>query len=156
MVSRRSCTRCSFDWPRQRPPSLPRCVNLRYTLVPGWNTPRSRMAPRTPTEVFGPRVAEVRKRRAWTQNQLATRLTQNGFPTDRASVAKIETRGRGVSLSHVIAYALALGVAPVSLVLPVTDEDVELAPGVVTNATSARSWAIGSKPLGHDGTMQDF
>ena len=70
----------------------------------------------TLTEAFATSVREARLRRGWDQKALAERLSELGRPTNQATIARLETGKRGVSLDDVFAFALALGVAPVNLI----------------------------------------
>lgn len=69
-----------------------------------------------PQNRFGHRVRALRKRKGWSQSELAERL---GVTTQ--AVAKVEARSssvRGVRRSTVIRYAEALGVSPRTLADP--------------------------------------
>jgi transcriptional regulator with XRE-family HTH domain len=50
-----------------------------------------------PSEVFAERMQEVRERRRWSQQELADRLDELGWPTDRSTLARIEGKSRGVA-----------------------------------------------------------
>jgi transcriptional regulator with XRE-family HTH domain len=101
----------------------------------------------TPEEVFAMRVREARKRRGWTQKQLADRLTEIGYPTERTTVVKIEAGGRrsNAPISDVFAFAVAFGVSPVHLLVPLDDEAEVRIVGVAEpmKAPAARAWIRG-------------
>lgn len=104
-----------------------------------------------PGQIFGRRVEEWRTRRGLTQEQLAAELRELGYPMVRATVAKIEgrgTRAKNARLEDVLAFALALGVAPVQLIVPDDDEAaVAAAPDRPLLAPVARAWIQGDWPL---------
>lgn len=105
-----------------------------------------------PGQIFGRRVEEWRRRRGWTQEQLAAKLRELEYPMVRATVAKIEGRGSRAAnarLEDVLAFALALGVAPVHLIVPDDDEAaLAIAPNRPELAPVARAWIRGDWPLG--------
>lgn len=71
-----------------------------------------------PSEIFGRQLKKSRRRRDWTQDKLAKRMKDLGMSIDRASIAKIEQGKRGVSVDEALALSLALGVAPIHLLMP--------------------------------------
>lgn len=106
-------------------------------------------------EVFARRVKAVREGRGWTQKQLAARLTEIGFPTDRVTIHKIEsggTRARNVPLREALAIAAALELAPVHLFAPLEDEAmVAVTETDVVPAAHLRDWIRGGSVLpGHN------
>src|SRR4051812_23581403 len=95
------------------------------------------MAKRTPKspapeEVFADRLAEVRKAKGWSQERLADRVSEAGHKMHQTTIAKIEGKRRSVGLAELMAFAWALEVSPVALMLP-RDPDamVQAAPNVV-------------------------
>lgn len=100
--------------------------------------------PMRPGAVFASRMREVRRRRGWSQQDLADRLAELGEPTDRATLARTETRQRGLSLDDAMAYAAALGVAFVHMVCPLENErEVVVASDMVVPARQLREWVRG-------------
>jgi transcriptional regulator with XRE-family HTH domain len=98
----------------------------------------------TPAEVFAKRVKEVRQLRAFTQAELARKLS-----IDRTTLNKIEAGTRGdVSISQLFAFAEALDIAPVYLISPHRNaERVELTVGGrVISGREARAWVRGQGP----------
>jgi len=104
-----------------------------------------------PGQVFASRVQEARKRRDWTQQQLAAEVQALGYPMSRVTVTKIEKgteRAENASVSEVLAIAAALGVPLVHLLTPRDDSQVlAIAPELAVSATEARAWIRGFGPL---------
>jgi|GEM_PF-2991380 transcriptional regulator with XRE-family HTH domain len=100
-----------------------------------------------PGQIFGRRVEEARKRRGWTQEQLAAELRRLGSKGSRSTVAKIEGRGQRATYAKIedlFAFAAALGVPPVHLLVPLEDATtVALTPRVRVPAPAARKWIRG-------------
>jgi transcriptional regulator with XRE-family HTH domain len=111
-----------------------------------------------PSEVFARRVREVRERQRWSQDDLARRLGELGLPMDRAQVARIERMDRKVSINEVFIIALALNVAPVHLLVPVTsfEPEVLLAPKLAVTPRLARQWLRGQTALGEEDARSYF
>jgi hypothetical protein len=86
-------------------------------------------------------------------------MAEIGSPVGRSIVAKIEGAGREVSIDEVVAYAYALGVPPLSLLLPLSNEgDVEIAGSVTVPVGHARAWWREANPLtdGNDVKARTF
>ncbi len=74
-----------------------------------------------PGEVFARRLAQVRGRKRWSQEELARRTKDIGSPISRETIAKIESggqRARNVKLEEVLALSYALGVPPLHMFVP--------------------------------------
>lgn len=101
------------------------------------------------SKVFGSQVRATRNRRHWTQQDLVDHLTALDLQIDRSVVARIENGTRGVSLDEALAFAVALGVPPSSLVVPRGDEvDIRIAPNLSLKSWEALLWWRGqSMPL---------
>jgi transcriptional regulator with XRE-family HTH domain len=103
---------------------------------------------KSPQEVAIARIRELRKRHAWSQQDLADVLNHYGAHTDRAAVAKVELGKRGLSANELFLYALALDVAPVHLVSPPdSDEPLSLGPNVELSPKEMRAWVRGQWPV---------
>jgi transcriptional regulator with XRE-family HTH domain len=104
----------------------------------------------TPTEVVAKRVAEIRRRRGWSQEELARRLRSRGFTgMDRSILSKLETgERRDVSVAEVFALAAALETQVLSLAIPGGEDEVEVAPTTEPlTRSSLRGWMTGWEPL---------
>jgi len=120
-------------------------------------------------QVFACRLQEARNARGWSQQRLADEMKKLGAkPDDRATITKIERaaapqpkgrkgEARKVSLSEAVAFAVALGVPLLSLLLPrqsasqvATIEEVAIAPQLTIPAFLARAWMLGDLPLKSD------
>ncbi|MER7562314.1 helix-turn-helix transcriptional regulator [Streptomyces sp. NPDC097941] len=72
----------------------------------------------------GDQVAEnIRRLRRKTTEQLAGEVSELGVPMTASTVTKIEKQGRRVTVDELVALAAALGVSPVTLMLPSEDPD---------------------------------
>lgn len=104
----------------------------------------------TPNERVAKRVAEVRRRRGWTAEQLAQKCREIGaenFTT--AKVNNIETRRSRVTVDELLILARALDVAPVNLVIPPEldpDDRYGITPQVALGAGRIRQWFRGIYP----------
>lgn len=73
----------------------------------------------TPTATVAHQVREVRKRRGFTAEQLAQKMTEQGLSWDRYTVNKLENGKRqNVTLTEWLALAVVLDVAPLHLLVP--------------------------------------
>lgn len=121
-------------------------------------------------QVFAYRLRDARLTKRWDQQDLAEAMARVGHPINRATISKIEagargvggihgsegikagqTRPRNVSLDEAVAFAVALDVPVLSLLLPVIrEDDVQLAPEVRVDVDTAHAWARGEQPLRPD------
>lgn len=107
-------------------------------------------APESPTQVVARRVAELRARRGISAQKLADRCAEYGMPElNRSVITNLENnRRQQVSVDEVLALALALGVAPLHLLIPTDDAArVAITPNSDVDAAYARQWVIGERPL---------
>jgi hypothetical protein len=75
-------------------------------------------------------------------------LEQLNVPLDRASLARLETGRRGVSLNEFMAISAALGAAPANMLIPLDDEcDVTISAEHTLSPTYTRQWVRGDFPL---------
>ena len=105
----------------------------------------------TARDVAGYRIAEFRRRRGLTAEQLAARCRQLGAAhITRSFVANIESRRRGLSVDDLLVLALALDVAAMELLAlaPDRDEVLSITTTVgVTDAELLRGWLVGQAAL---------
>lgn len=107
-----------------------------------------RPKPLTLGHVFGRRVKEERERQRLTQAAVVERLKALGHPMDRSNLGRIERGESNGQLDNLAALALALGVAPIHLMLPRRDEErIALAAKRTLQADEARGWIRGEKML---------
>jgi transcriptional regulator with XRE-family HTH domain len=100
--------------------------------------------PLKPSQVFAKRLREVRTRRKWSMRQLSERLEELGVKLNTSQIAKIETGVRDISLDEALSIALALGVSPLHLFIPIEEvQQVALAPNFTQAPTVARTWVRG-------------
>ncbi len=110
----------------------------------------------TPGQAFARQVRESRERKPWSQEQLVDRLREMGVEWDRATLARLEAGRRKVSLDEALLLAAALGVSPQYLVLPRSNEPVQLAPNLTVEVRLARDWMRGFTPLSDDDERSFF
>lgn len=100
-------------------------------------------------EVLAERVREYRRRRGWSQQDLANEMAKLGYRINRVTLAKLEaggTRAENASLLEVLVVAAALDVPPPLLLLPLGDDvDVHLTPAVRLDPALAYLWWCGEE-----------
>ena len=79
--------------------------------------PAPQASPFSVAKRVGARVKAVREARGWTQEALASALTQAGHPISMVGVAKTESATRPVTIEDLAALAQALEV-PITYLLP--------------------------------------
>ncbi len=101
----------------------------------------------SPEQVLARELRVWRERRGLTAQQLADRMKGK---LSRQAISKIENGDRRVTLDEAAGLALALGVPPVLLTLPLGREStVELLPGYEVPTWHAVKWWVGE--VGQDG-----
>jgi transcriptional regulator with XRE-family HTH domain len=108
-----------------------------------------------PSGVFAMELKATRERKGWTQQQLASRLNTLDVPIDRSAVGKIEASKRGITLDELFFFAVALGVSPLSLIVPRSgsettvpgDAMMQVAPNTPVRVWRALMWLRGQVPL---------
>lgn len=93
-------------------------------------------------------VRRLRGELRLSQAQLAARLTEVGRPIRATGLHRLETGRRRVDADDLVGLALALGVSPISLLLPpVAEGDVQLTETVTATAAEAWAWLQARRPL---------
>jgi transcriptional regulator with XRE-family HTH domain len=95
-------------------------------------------------------VTRLRKARGLTTYQLAQRLAEIGRPIPQSGISRIESGARRVDVDDLAALAIALGVSPSALLLPLDDDPshaVEVTGAGSVPADVAWDWADGTRPL---------
>jgi len=102
-----------------------------------------------PVQALARRVREVRTVRGWSAQELAQRCDALGMPAlDRSTIANIESgRRQRVGVDELLVLALALGVAPVHLLVPLDEQWYAVTPGRVTGTSRVREWLRGNYPI---------
>lgn len=110
--------------------------------------------PRTTSQIVASEIRHWRTRRAFSAAQLAERVNALGVDMNRAIVANIEhNRRERITVEEVYAFAYALGVPPVALLLPfASPERVAVTPEVTANSWEVFEWLTGVEPLDDTGT----
>jgi len=106
--------------------------------------------PLTPSTIMTRRMRELRERRGWTAEQLASRCAEVGMPSlTRSVIANVESGRRqgGFTIEEMLTLAYVLDVAPVYLFLPVEAALVSVTPKWVTSVGYVREWVRGNYPL---------
>lgn len=109
-------------------------------------SPRRRRAEvATPEDAIARGIRDARRRRGWTQQDLADRLAEVGYPLDRSTLAKLEAtkKARGISVNDAIAIAAALGIAPVHLFTGLGEDEIAIGEKLTAEAWRVRSWMRG-------------
>jgi transcriptional regulator with XRE-family HTH domain len=102
----------------------------------------------SPIAVIAQRVKEVRGRKGWNAAQLGKEVSKHGVRWDRFTVANLENGKRqNVTVQELMALALALGVAPINLLVPLGDEQYEITPSRTEGADTVRAWVRGEVAL---------
>lgn len=95
-------------------------------------------------------IARLRERRGLTTRQLSGMLERAGRPIPASGITRMEKGERVVTTDELAALAVAFGVSPSALLLPLTnrhDERVEITGGGEVDALRAWEWGIGRLPL---------
>jgi transcriptional regulator with XRE-family HTH domain len=95
-------------------------------------------------------IARLRERRGLTTRQLSGVLERAGRPIPASGITRMEKGERVVTADELAALAVAFGVSPAALLLPLTDrhdDRVEITGGGEVDALQAWEWGIGRVPL---------
>lgn len=99
------------------------------------------------SNVVAQNLLRVRKARRFTTQQLAVRLVELGQPIPASGITRIEKGDRRVDVDDLMALAVALNVAPTTLLLPPTagSQSVRLASNYAVSGRTAWQWAEGER-----------
>lgn len=94
-------------------------------------------------------VQQHRKSQGLTHADLVERLKANGYTMPRSGLSEIENGGRRVTVDDLMALAVALGVTPNALLLPLEDTGRSVRATAVGEVSLADlwHWADGNRPL---------
>jgi transcriptional regulator with XRE-family HTH domain len=94
-----------------------------------------------PSEVFGERLTETRAARgSISQAELARRMTEAGYPMDKAAVLRVEKGKRGLSLDEALGFCAVLNVAPAYMLTPPDSTFIALTDKFGMDAEALREW----------------
>jgi transcriptional regulator with XRE-family HTH domain len=110
---------------------------------------RRARASATPEDAIARGIRNARRSRGWTQQDLADRLAEIGYPLDRSTLAKLEAtkKPRGISVNDALAISAALGIAPVHLFTGLGDDDITIGENLSASAVRVRWWIRGKSLL---------
>ncbi|MGW3193697.1 helix-turn-helix domain-containing protein [Streptomyces sp. NPDC001118] len=93
-------------------------------------------------------IERLRKARQLKQKDLSDLLEKAGRPTLPTVISKIERGERRIDVDDLVAFALALNVSPITLLLPPTwsDEPTELTAETQVRSQTAWRWVMGQGP----------
>lgn len=122
------------------------------TLMPMAEQQRGRRAIEVgPTgQIVAANIARLRERRGLTTRQLSGVLERAGRPIPASGITRMEKGERVVTSDELAALAVAFGVGPAALLLPLTDRPDQRVPitgGGEVDALRAWEWGIGRLPL---------
>ena len=104
--------------------------------------------PDGPTAVIVRQMRELRAARGWSAQRLANEVSAAGLSWDRSIVANLESgRRRTLSVEEWLVVSRVLGIAPLHLLVPVNDADMQVTPQDHITAHQARQWIRGGDPL---------
>lgn len=103
-------------------------------------------------------LLDLRTARGLSTLRLSAAMKEIGQKVPASGITRIEKGDRRVDVDDLVAFALALNVAPNALLLPPTwsDEQVQLAPEVSLSAKTAWLWAEGRAPASSYGSGDEL
>ncbi|MFJ4339385.1 helix-turn-helix domain-containing protein [Streptomyces sp. NPDC088915] len=113
--------------------------------------------PRTKTQITDPtgravavNIRRLRDLRGLSTYDLSAKLKAAGRPIAPSAIAKVERAERRVDVGDMAAFAVALGVSPAALLVPLTssgEDEVEVTGAGAVAAADAWAWASSRRPL---------
>lgn len=118
------------------------------------------VAEKLTSEVVGRNVARLRASTSTTIRELAAGLKEQGVPMSSSGITDIERGRRQVNVDQLTALAAALGVSPMTLLMPLPDDgdpdtEVMLSGTSPETARDMDLWLRGEQPL-TAGLMDDW
>jgi transcriptional regulator with XRE-family HTH domain len=98
-------------------------------------------------KVIGNRVKTIREAHRISQRELAARVQALGVTIHHPGIGKIEQGKRKLDVSELFAFALALDVSPIHLILPPEAATVDVSDGRQINAYDLSSWMSGKASI---------
>jgi transcriptional regulator with XRE-family HTH domain len=102
-------------------------------------------------EAVAHNVKRLREEQNLSWTRLARALTDSGRPTSAIAIRRVEEGRRRVDADDLVALALALGVTPVTLLMPKVDEADSPAPVTASrespDAEMTWQWLVAERPL---------
>lgn len=94
-------------------------------------------------------VRQLREARGLSTRDLSALMGEAGRPIQPTAITKIESGARRVDVGDLAAFAVVLGVSPLTLLLPGerADDEVQLTPERSSRWEAAWRWATGEQPL---------
>lgn len=111
------------------------------------NDIRTERPARSPDQVLPEALRELRRRRGWTQQELADAVESLGGLIERPKISNVESGKRKASLDELFCLAVALGVSPEALVLPRSDPSVKVTPSRTERTERVVYWWRNFFPL---------
>jgi transcriptional regulator with XRE-family HTH domain len=110
--------------------------------------------PRKPSDLLAGQISHYRRQRGWSQRDLSNVLAERFDVTiDPATLARLETGQRRITVDEACMFAVALDVPLESLLWPLDEsEAVSVAPGVSVAPWQALEWSTGREALPHGGS----
>jgi len=122
-------------------------------------TPADQRPPaQRPSDYARLRLSDARKKKGWSQRDLAQAMADAGWPIDRTIIARIESgtgRAENLTVNELVAFAAVLGMSPLWLIAPWDDDArVSIAPDITSRGKDFRLWVQGLLPLNFDWASQ--
>jgi transcriptional regulator with XRE-family HTH domain len=110
--------------------------------------------PRKPSDLLAGQISRYRRERGWSQRVLSNVLSERfDVKIDPATLARLETGQRRITVDEACMFAVALDVPLESLLWPLDEsEPVSVAPGVSLHPWQALEWSTGNEALPHGGS----
>lgn len=105
---------------------------------------------KTPNQVVGERVRTLRRVRGLSQRDLAARVQELGVRIHHPGIGKVEQGQRRLDVSELFAFAYALDVSPMHLMVPADDDaqGVAVTPQIIVQRSgNLRRWIRGHIPI---------